>query len=134
AGQLASRLSSEHSAGLAGVSSSNRATVTNADTAPTMAPDIISDLLNFMSLPDAGAEGFNELALRIFAHQFRHNPALQRYCRQQGKTLRTVKHWRDIPAVPIDGFKELTLSCVPPAQCERVFMTSGTTRAEHRGR
>lgn len=108
--------------------------MTNADTAPTMAPDIISDLLNFMSLPDAGEEGFNELALRIFAHQFRHNPALQRYCRQQGKTLRTVKHWRDIPAVPIDGFKELTLSCVPPAQCERVFMTSGTTRAEHRGR
>lgn len=36
--------------------------------------------------------------------------------------------WRDIPAVPINAFKELTLSCSDPAAAEDVFMTSGTTK------
>lgn len=109
--------------------------MTPADTsAPEMAPDILPDLLEFLNQPQDGDDAFNRLALRLFAHQFRHNPAFQRYCRQQEKTLRTVKHWRDIPAVPINGFKELTLSCVPPEQCERVFMTSGTTQAGSKGR
>ena len=108
--------------------------MTFANTAPQQALDLLPDILGFMRRPDAGEDPFNDLALKLFAHQFRNNPALQRYCRQQGKTPRTVKHWRDIPAVPIDGFKELTLSCVPPEQCERVFMTSGTTRVNSRGR
>ena len=111
-----------------------RVTVTIAETASPVAQDILPDLLSFMHQSDADDDAFNQLALRLFAYQFRHNLALQRYCRQQGKTPRTVKHWREIPAVPIDGFKELTLSCLPPEQCERVFMTSGTTRASSRGR
>ena len=28
-----------------------------------------------------------------------------------------MKSWREIPAVPINGFKDLTLSCVPPEAC-----------------
>lgn len=102
--------------------------------APGPAPDILHDLLDFMDRPDGGEDAFNDLALRLFAHQFQHNLAFQRYCRQLGRTARTVKHWRDIPAVPIDGFKDLILSCVPPEQCERVFMTSGTTRSDVKGR
>ena len=102
--------------------------------APQMAQDILSDLMAFMDQPQSGDEAFNALALRLFEHQFRHNLAFQRYCRQQGYSPRTVKCWRDIPAVPIDAFKELTLSCVVPQQCERVFMTSGTTRADTKGR
>lgn len=78
--------------------------------------------------------GFNALALKLFAHQFRHNLPFQRFCIQRGKTIRVVKHWHDIPAVPIDAFKELTLSCQSPDVCERVFMTSGTTRADVKGR
>lgn len=109
--------------------------MTKADTAaPVMAPDILADLMGFMSRPPGGGDEFNDLALRLFAHQFRHNLAFQRYCRQQEKTVRTVKHWRDIPAVPINAFKDLTLSCVRPENCDRVFMTSGTTRADSRGR
>lgn len=125
---------SEHYAGLAG-NTNERATVTKADTtAPAIAPEILTDLLEFMSRPQGGDDEFNALALRLFTHQFRHNLAFQRYCRQQGKTARTVKHWRDIPAVPINAFKDLTLSCVPPEHCERVFMTSGTTRIDSKGR
>lgn len=99
-----------------------------------MAPDLLADLLGFMNRPQGDDDTFNRLALRLFAHQFQNNTAFQRYCRQQGKTVRTVKSWRDIPAVPINAFKELTLSCVPPGQCERVFMTSGTTQAGNKGR
>lgn len=45
-----------------------------------------------------------------------------------------VKNWTDIPAVPINAFKDLTLSCVPPETCARTFMTSGTTRGDVKGR
>ncbi|HEX2531820.1 MAG TPA: long-chain fatty acid--CoA ligase, partial [Burkholderiaceae bacterium] len=62
------------------------------------------------------------------------NAAFQRFCTQRGKTVRSVKRWRDIPAAPINAFKDLTLSCAPTQECERVFMTSGTTRAEIKGR
>ena len=98
------------------------------------ASDIVPDLLAFIAQADAGEDAFNALALRLFTHQFQHNAAFQKFCQQRGRTPRTVKHWRDIPAVPINGFKDLTLSCTPPAACERVFMTSGTTRGDVKGR
>lgn len=97
--------------------------------------DLISGLLDFIAAPEAPSDdAFNALALRLFAHQFQHNAAFQKFCQQRGRTPRTVKSWRDIPAVPINGFKDLTLSCVPPEHCERVFMTSGTTRGDVKGR
>lgn len=99
-----------------------------------LASDIVADLLAFMAQEDSTEDEFNLHALRLFAHQFQHNLAFQRFCQQRGKAPRTVRGWRDIPAVPINAFKELTLSCVPPASCDRVFMTSGTTRGDVRGR
>jgi phenylacetate-coenzyme A ligase PaaK-like adenylate-forming protein len=96
--------------------------------------DPVTDLLGFIARDDAGEADFNALALRLFARQFQHNPAFQRFCQQRGRTPRTVRRWQDIPAVPINGFKDLTLSCVPTEGCERVFMTSGTTRGDVRGR
>lgn len=105
-----------------------------ADPSSQTASSLVTDLLAFMARPAADEADFNVLALRLFAHQFQHNEAFQKFCRQRGRTPRTVKDWRDIPAVPINGFKDLTLSCVPPAVCERVFMTSGTTRGDVKGR
>lgn len=98
------------------------------------AAGLVPDLLAFIARDDAGEADFNVLALRLFAHQFQHNAAFQKFCQQRGRTPRTVKRWQDIPAVPINGFKDLTLSCVPTEQCERVFMTSGTTRGDVKGR
>lgn len=95
---------------------------------------LVADLLAFIARPASTPDEFNTLALRLFAHQFQHNTAFQKFCQQRGRTPRTVKSWRDIPAVPINGFKDLTLSCVPPEHCERVFMTSGTTRGDVKGR
>lgn len=94
----------------------------------------VPDLLAFIARDDAGEAEFDALALRLFAHQFQHNPAFQKFCQQRGRTPRTVKRWQDIPAVPINGFKDLTLSCVPTGQCARVFQTSGTTRGDVKGR
>ena len=95
---------------------------------------LIPDLLAFMQAPSPSEDDFNTLALQIFGHQYQRNLPFQRFCQKRGKTVRTVKTWRDIPAVPINGFKELTLSCVVPADAQRVFMTSGTTQGDIKGK
>ena len=99
-----------------------------------MDPVLLQDLLNFISAPDADEGAFNGMALRLFEHQFKHNLPFQKVCQQRGRTPRTVRDWREIPAVPINAFKDLTLSAHPAPQCERVFMTSGTTRGDVRGK
>jgi hypothetical protein len=100
----------------------------------TEASAIAEALLRLMAQEACTDAEFDELALRLFAYQYANNEPYQRFCRGRGATPRKVRGWRDIPAVPINGFKELTLSCQPPAACERVFMTSGTTRRDVKGR
>jgi len=95
---------------------------------------LVSELLEFIARPTVSDDDFNTLALKLFAHQFEHNRPFQKFCQGRGKTPRVVKSWRDIPAVPINAFKDLTLSCVPPETCARTFMTSGTTRGDVKGR
>ena len=95
---------------------------------------IVDAVLEFITQPAVSDDDFNALALRIFAHQFQNNLPFQRFCQGRGKTPRMVKRWQDIPATPINAFKDLTLSCVPAEDCERVFMTSGTTRGDVKGR
>ncbi|MEH3146330.1 MAG: hypothetical protein PGN34_13490 [Methylobacterium frigidaeris] len=91
--------------------------------------EVIDVLLDFLARPGATDAEFEAMALRVFAHQFRHNEPYRRFALQRGRTPLTVRRWRDVPAVPIKAFKDLTLSCCPPAAAERVFMTSGTTGA-----
>lgn len=81
---------------------------------------------------DDGA--FNALALRLFAYQYSANRPYHQYCQRRGQTPDSVQHWRQIPAVPIGAFKELTLSCIPPEQAEAVWMSSGTTNPEKRSK
>lgn len=97
------------------------------------ASTIPADLLTFLAQREVSDGDFNTMAVRLFAHQAMHNAPFRRFCQLRGKTPRTVNHWRDIPAVPINAFKDLTLSCAPPETCERVFMTSGTTRGDVKG-
>ena len=56
----------------------------------TTHPDLIQDLLDFIACPasDADDAAFNALALRLFAHQVRHNPAYARFCQSRGRTRR----------------------------------------------
>lgn len=90
--------------------------------------EIINAILAFISDQEGSAEVFDQLALQIFSYQYKNNLPYQSLCLQKGKTPRTVKKWQDIPAVTINAFKEVTLSCGDPRQAARVFMTSGTTQ------
>jgi hypothetical protein len=83
---------------------------------------------------DSTEQEFNELALKIFRFQFERNPAYRRFCQLRRKAPLSVRHWTEVPPMPIQGFKELTLSCMPIEQAEAVFMTSGTTDPEKKGR
>ena len=95
---------------------------------------IIEELLAFIARDGADDEAFNAMALRVFGYQFEHNAPYRRFCQQRGRTARTVKDWRDIPAVPINAYKDLTLSCCAPEDAAAVFMTSGTTKGGLRGK
>ncbi|MGO4394012.1 long-chain fatty acid--CoA ligase [Variovorax sp. M-6] len=98
------------------------------------ASEVVADVLAFIAQDGCTDDEFDRLALRLFAHQYGNNPAYRRFCQRRGATPRNVKRWSDIPAVPIDAFKELDLRCEAPAATDRVFMTSGTTRSEVKGR
>lgn len=95
---------------------------------------LVESLQAFLAQDDCTDAEFDRMALHLFAEQHAGNAAFRRFCQLRGVTPRTVKSWRDIPAVPITAFKEVTLSCAPADAAERVFMTSGTTRGDVKGR
>lgn len=71
--------------------------------------------------------GFNELALELFALQFKHNPAYRKICEGCRLTPERVEDWTQVPFVPTAAFKELELSSIPPEERTAVFHSSGTT-------
>jgi phenylacetate-coenzyme A ligase PaaK-like adenylate-forming protein len=79
-------------------------------------------------------EGFGRLALELFRYQYEHNIFYKKYCQSQRKTPLTVQTWKEIPPMPVQGFKELTLSCEPAEEAEAVFTTSGTTNPDAKGK
>ncbi|WP_080846019.1 LuxE/PaaK family acyltransferase [Cytobacillus gottheilii] len=79
-------------------------------------------------IQNENSHDFNELALMVFRFQYENNSPYQSFCIQKRKTPRTVKHWYDIPPVPIQAFKDVTLSCIDKNDAEAIFMTSGTTK------
>lgn len=91
--------------------------------------EIIAALLDLIAAGDADEEAFNASALAVFAYQFANNGPYRRFAQSRGRTPRTVRDWRAIPAMPISAFKDLTLTCVPVERARRIFMTSGTTGA-----
>jgi Acyl-protein synthetase, LuxE len=70
---------------------------------------------------------FNGMALVLFALQFTRNEPYRRLCEARGVSPNAVSHWSEIPAMPTSAFKELELSCLPPAERTQVFHSSGTT-------
>jgi hypothetical protein len=90
--------------------------------------EIIAALLVFIERQDTSEADFERLALQVFAYQFQQQSALSALCGAARPHAALGRSWRDIPAVPITAFKDLTLSCTPAGGGERVFMTSGTTR------
>jgi len=90
--------------------------------------EVIDYIYKFISQGHGSDEEFNDISLYLYTYQYKHNLPYQKYCLQKGRTPRTVKTWRQIPSVPINAFKEFSLSCTDPDKAERIFMTSGTTQ------
>ena len=97
------------------------------------ATPLVAELLEFIAQDGCTDAQFDQLALKLFAHQYHANAVYRSFCQRRSATVRSVKSWADIPAVPIDAFKATELRCAPPATTDRIFMTSGTTRAATRG-
>jgi hypothetical protein len=72
-------------------------------------------------------DAFNEIALELFALQFKHNPAYQKICAARDVDPRDVRDWTQIPFVPTAAFKELELTSIPSEERTAVFHSSGTT-------
>jgi hypothetical protein len=79
----------------------------------------------------APAPDFESWALRLFAYQFERNTPYRAFCARRGMTPATVACADDVPAVPTAAFRHVELACGPP---EAIFVTSGTSRSELRGR
>ncbi|RYZ11085.1 MAG: long-chain fatty acid--CoA ligase [Comamonadaceae bacterium] len=101
---------------------------------PADLQQLVERLLAFIAQERCTDAEFDALALDLFAFQYEHDAPYRRFCQRRGVMPRRVTGWRDIPPVPISAFKDATLSCVPPQACERIFMTSGTTRGDVKGR
>lgn len=72
---------------------------------------------------------FNDLALRLFAHQMQWNEPYARYCAELGVTPgRLPATWEAIPPMPSGAFKEAAICTFDPDDAELTFETSGTTR------
>lgn len=72
---------------------------------------------------------FNDLALRVFAHQLRYNQPYAAYCASLGiRTNAMPGDWEGIPPVPAAAYKEAALCTFDPAKAALAFETSGTTK------
>ncbi len=84
----------------------------------------------FDPLPD---ETFDRLARGSFAAQFEACAPYRAFCRRRGRTPDRIRHWSEIPAVPVRAFQEGPLRS-DDEPVARVFETSGTTtgrRGQH---
>lgn len=73
---------------------------------------------------------FNDLALLLYRHQYRHNPPYRQFSDSQHQSPETVKEWEAIPALPVMAFKYTELSCRPIHEAHRLFYSSGTTQEQ----
>lgn len=74
-----------------------------------------------------GEAAFEAEALALYRWQIAHNAQYRAFAADA-----EPRSWREIPAVPVGLFRDLTLTCFPPEQARHVFRTSGTT-AERSG-
>ena len=77
-------------------------------------------------------QDFNNLALRLFAHQYKHNTVYQTICKQRGIIeAARIKHWQAIPLITTDLFKSQSLFCASEKdQIVQTFCSSGTTQTK----
>lgn len=93
-----------------------------------MIRDIVSELTNLIaiqSLEEALDDvSFNRYALALFRYQYEGIESYRQLCDRRNLTPPTVSDYREIPSVPTDAFKHLSL--FSGTKIARTFLTSGT--------
>jgi len=89
---------------------------------------------NFILHGEHDDKAFTEIARELFSFQYKNNTAYRKYCRKRRVIPAKVKHFTEIPPVHINAFKETHLACSPIEDAQAIFMTSGTTKPEKRGK
>ena len=69
---------------------------------------------------------FGNLAMDAFRHQYANNPVYRAFADNIGTDVLKIQDFRKIPFLPIELYKNHTISC-SSGNFERVFMSSGTT-------
>ncbi len=90
--------------------------------------EILKFILKYSDKTSAPDSEFERLAFKIFEYQFERNGFYRRLCESEGKRPDRLAGWKEIPAMPAVGFKELVLTTFPRKKVARVFQTSGTTQ------
>jgi hypothetical protein len=73
---------------------------------------------------------FDQLARVLFAWQFARVPAFARLCAGHGVTPKSLRSWKDIPAMPQQVFKLEKLYARGLGKPEAIYETSGTTTGQ----
>lgn len=84
--------------------------------------EIQKELFNVKSEYD-----FNEMALKVFHFQFQNNVVYQAYVNQLKTDINTIKHYTQIPCLPIEFFKTQQVICGETSAQSICFSSSGTT-------
>ena len=103
--------------------------------ASALPPDVVDDLVALAAGPPTGPPldlalddaAFDDLARRVFEHQWTTNAVYRAFCAGRGVTPDGWPGWEALPAVPTRGFRDLDLISGEPDRVERTFRTSGTT-------
>lgn len=74
-------------------------------------------------------EGFEELAIRVFRFQARHNPVYKAYLEHLGRQIKGVSHLEQIPFLPIEFFKKHEIK-TGSWLTQMVFESSRTTGSQ----
>jgi hypothetical protein len=74
----------------------------------------------------ANAENFNSIALEVFHFQYANNEVYRKYCDTIKTDVTAVKHFTQIPFLPISFFKTHTI-VTGSFKPEAIFESSGTT-------
>src|SRR5690349_9944810 len=74
---------------------------------------------------------FSALALRVFAAQYDALAPYRAYCQRRNALPTRLRHWSEIPAVPVQAFRDVRLWSEDAAEPAAIFRTSGTTGARH---
>ncbi len=90
--------------------------------------EVLSFIKEFSAGP-APEKRFQSLAFKLFDYQFARNENYRKFCLSEGRRPEGITGWKEIPAMPAIGFKELVLATFPIKNAARVFKTSGTTRS-----